>query len=400
MPRLLTLALVVGSSSACTDGGLTDVLGGSTYFVKLDTGAAAVASTAQTISTTFGIDIIHTYDAATEGFSAKLPDLIVGQVESFEAVEYVRLDEGDHGVPPEEQPEDEPLDDTAPLLGNDEVPESVIRIGGPYLGGGLDQIHVAVIDTGIEGNHPDLDVVSEIDLVAMSGSGAPAPGSDPNGHGTHCAGTIAAIANGDGVVGVAPGVALHAVRALNEDGSGFWTDIVAGLEYVLDHPEIRVVNMSLGGPASNDPTDPMRQAIQRLEDRGVVVVIAAGNENQNTNNVSPANYDLGIVVSAYDAARGSDNGFASFSNFGNQVDIAAPGVDILSTYPGERYAELSGTSMATPAVAGAVAAYLATNPSATVADVRDQLLSTGEDGYSGQGGNHPEPMIDVAALLQ
>lgn len=380
--------------------GLGEFIGANTYFVKLNTNAAAVASTTQAIAGTFGLDVIHTYDAVTEGFSARLPELIVPEVEGFEAVEYVRIDEGDHGVPDDEMPIDDPVDDPTGILDDAEIPESLFRIGAPYVGDGLDAIQVAVIDSGIDRGHPDLNVVGEIDLVAMSGSGVAAPGGDPNGHGTHCAGTIAAIANGEGVVGVAPGVALHAVRVLNEDGAGFWTDIVAGLEYVLENPEIRVVNMSLGGPASNDPNDPMRQAIQRLQDRGVIVVIAAGNERQNTNNVSPANFDLGVVVSAYDAAGGTDNGFASFSNFGNAVDIAAPGVDILSTYPSDRYVELSGTSMATPAVAGAAAAYLANNPMATVDDVRSALLATAEDGYFGQGGNHPEPLLDVAALLE
>ncbi|MEN0068402.1 MAG: S8 family peptidase [Myxococcota bacterium] len=396
----LIAILTLFGATACDDGTVPNLLGADTYFVKLNTNAAAVASTTQAIAGTFGLEVIHTYDAVTEGFSAKLPALLISEVESFNAVEYVRIDEGDHGVPDEEDPLDDPIEDPSVVIGDDEIPESLLRIGAPFTGAGLDQIHVAVIDTGIDRNHPDLNVVGEIDLVPLSGSGAAAPGADPNGHGTHCAGTIAAIADGEGVVGVAPGVALHAVRVLNEDGSGFWTDIVAGLEYVLDHPEIRVVNMSLGGPASNDPNDPMRQAIQRLQDNGVVVVIAAGNEDQNTNNVSPANFDLGVVVSAYDAAGGSDNGFASFSNFGPQVDIAAPGVDIMSTFPGNRYVELSGTSMATPAVAGAIAAYLASNPDATPADIRDRLIATGEDGYAGQGGDHPEPLVDVGALLE
>ncbi len=398
MPRILALSGLL-LLTACEEVPL-DLLGADTYFVKLNTDAATVASTTQSIASTLGFDVIHTYDAATEGFSAKLPDVLITAVEEFDAVDYVRKDDGDHGVPDDEVPVEEPVDDPSIILGDDEIPESLLRIGAPYTGGGFDQIEVAVIDSGIDRNHPDLEVVGEIDLVALSGSGVAAPGGDPNGHGTHCAGTIAAIADSDGVVGVAPGVALHSVRALNEDGSGFWTDIVAGLEYVLERPEIRVVNMSLGGPAFDDPDDPMRQAIQRLEQNGVVVVIAAGNEEQDTDNVTPANFDLGVVVSAYDAAGGRDNGFASFSNFGDQVDVAAPGVDVLSTFPGGRYVELSGTSMATPAVAGAVVAYLANNPDASVDEVRNQLVSTGEVGLPGQGGRHPEPLINVAALLE
>ena len=130
-----------------------------------------------------------------------------------------------------------------------------------------------------------------------------------------------------GVAGVAPGVSLHAVRVLNGYGSGYYSDIVAGLEYVLENPEIKVVNMSLGGPKSSE-TEPLKEAIKRLEDAGVVVCTAAGNEAQNTKNVAPAAYNYGVIVSAYDVASSgssiSDRGFAWFSNYGNEVDIAAP----------------------------------------------------------------------------
>jgi subtilisin family serine protease len=168
------------------------------------------------------------------------------------------------------------------------------------------------------------------------------------------------------------------------------------LEYVLEHPEIRVVNMSLGGPVW-DGDDPMYDAIVALEEAGVVVVVAAGNEAQDTINVAPASYDVGITVSAYDAD-GSDNGFAWFSNYGDAVDIAAPGTNILSTWPGGGWAQLDGTSMATPAVVGAVAVYRALNPTAGVDEIRSALSTTGENSYSGQGGDHPEPMTDAIAF--
>ena len=138
----------------------------------------------------------------------------------------------------------------------------------------------------------------------------------------------------------------------------------------------------------------MLDAIQALEDAGVLVVVAAGNEAQDTANVSPGGYPLGITVSAYDAD-GGDNGFAWFSNYGDEVDIAAPGTSILSTWPGGDYAELDGTSMATPAVAGAAAVYRAINPGAGVNKVRNAVQNTGEAGYAGQGGDHPENLISV-----
>lgn len=389
---LLGLVLLGG----CTPE-LEDLFGIDVYFVKLEEEPAKVAATAQVLAEDFGVDIIHTYDSASEGFSAKLPALLVPDIEALDEVEYVAADEKVGRLPDDEKDPD--VVDIVELLGGDEVPFSIQRVGGAY-GGSLAGIEVAVVDSGIDGDHPDLNVVASEDFVAQSG-GTPAPNGDLNGHGTHCAGTIGAYADGEGVMGVAPGVALHGVRVLDENGSGYWTDIVAGLEYVLDHPEIRVVNMSLGGPAFPPGVeDPMEEAIQRLHDAGVVVVIAAGNETQDTANVVPAGYDIGLVVSAYDNAGGSDNGFAFFSNFGDEVDIAAPGVDIPSTYPAGGYAELSGTSMATPLVAGAVAAWFAENPNGTRQQAIDAVVSTGENGYQGQRGNHPEPMIDIEALLQ
>ncbi len=386
-------AAVVCGLSGCTEG-VEDLLGIDVYFVKLEAEPAKVAAVATSLADDFGVDIIHTYDSASEGFSAKLPRLLIPEIEGLDEVAYVAEDERAPRLPP-----DEKTPKVIELLDGDEVPFSIQRVGGAY-GGSLSGIEVAVIDSGIDGDHPDLNVVASEDLVAMSG-GTPARNGDLNGHGTHCAGTIGARENGEGVMGVAPGVALHGVRVLDENGSGYWTDIVAGLEYVLDHPEIRVVNMSLGGPAFPAGTeDPMEEAIRRLEEAGVVVVIAAGNETQDTANVAPAGYDLGLVVSAYDYVGGSDNGFAWFSNYGDAVDIAAPGVDIPSTYPGGTYAELSGTSMATPLVVGAVAAYFAEHPRATGDEAMAAVVATGEDGYAGQKGRHLEPLIDIEALLR
>lgn len=391
------VVLLALAASGCSSD-MWDFANAPVYFVKLDADAAQVANSVTGLADEFGFQPIHIYDSATQGFSVRLPNALADEVEALPDVEYVEKDERQERIPPEEEPDPgEVVEDPAVVIGPDETPESIVRVGGPYLGGGLSAIHVAVVDTGIDAGHPDLNVVGEIDIVADSFN-EPAPGYDPNGHGTHVAGTIGAIADSAGVVGMAPGVPLHAVRVLSADGFGYWTDTVAGLEYVLDHPEIRVVNMSLGGPAMEEP-DPLREAIQRCEDAGVVVVIAAGNESDDTKNHSPANYDLGIVVSAYDAFGGTDNGFAWFTNHGDAVDIAAPGVGIMSTYPDNRYTELDGTSMATPLVAGAVAAYLAENPNAGVNKVRNALRNGGEDNYQGQNNRHPEPLIDFQGLM-
>ncbi len=387
--RWLTALLALSALSGCTGDQLDDSLWG-VYFVKLDAEPAEVAGLAAEISNELNLDILQIYDTASEGFSVQLPHLLVGELENLDGVELVVEDKKKDYVVPDDS-------DSSFEYGDDEVPDGIFRIGGPYQGtANLSNVEVAVIDTGIDASHPDLNVVGEADIVCESW-GECADGSDPNGHGTHVSGTIGAIADGSGVAGVAPGVKLHAVRVLGGDGSGYYSDIIAGIEYVLENPEIRVVNMSLGGSKSS-ATDPLAEAIQRLVDSGVIVCIAAGNESQDTANVSPAGYDLGVVVSAYNSSN-SDLGFAWFSNYGDEVDIAAPGVSIYSTWPGGGYQALDGTSMATPHVAGAAALYLAEDDSRTPDQFRDDLISSGEDGYYDQGGDHPEPLMNLDGLL-
>lgn len=372
----------------CTDGGEFDDLLTGVYFIKLDAEPAEVLGLAQGISDEFGLELLHVYDAASEGFSVRLPHLLVEELQQVEGIKKIFEDaEQDYTPSPEPDPDFS--------YGDDEVTDGIYRIGGPYQGGlDLSSVHVAVIDTGIDGGHPDLSVVAHADVVAES-TPSDAHDGDPNGHGTHVAGTIGALANGDGVAGVAPGVSLHSVRVLGTNGSGYYSDIIAGIEYVLEHPEIRVVNMSLGGPKSS-ATDPMQEAIQRLEDAGVIVCIAAGNESQNTSNVAPAGYDSGIVVSAYSVG---EDGFAWFSNYGDEVDIAAPGTSIYSTYPGGGYESLDGTSMATPHVAGAAALFVAQNNNADNDSFLSRIVSDGENNYPGQGGDHPEPLLDISSLI-
>ncbi|MCB9676136.1 MAG: S8 family serine peptidase [Alphaproteobacteria bacterium] len=400
--RKWMLIATVALSSGCDEYTLDQWLDFRDWFVKLDAESAEVADLTAELASASGFEFepIHQYDKVNKGFAMFVPVPIATELQDRERVLEVVEVPADGYVPPDE--EDSKVDIDNPItVDPDEIPESIERIGGPWVNGGLGAVQVAVIDTGVDSFHSDLNVVAEFDAVRMSG-GTPANGNDPNGHGTHVAGTIGALANGDGVVGVAPGVGIHAVRVLDENGSGLWTDILAGIEYVLDHPEIRVVNMSLGGAGNPDAAnDELRDAIQALEDSGVIVCIAAGNDTANTNGFVPAGYDIGVVVSAYDASDGSDNGFASFSNFGDAVDIASPGVKIRSTWPGGTYAELNGTSMATPAVAGVAAAWLVANPSGTPQQFRNQLVSTGENGYQGQNNNrHPEPLVDAAAVWQ
>jgi subtilisin family serine protease len=265
-------------------------------------------------------------------------------------------------------------------------------------GGSLD-VDVAVVDTGIV-KHRELRIGGG---KACIGNGY----GDGNGHGTHVAGTIAAKDNDTGVVGVAPGARLWAVKVLNAEGSGMTSTVICGLDWVYARRDtIEIVNMSLGGTAAaadqnpcGPTTTPLHNAVCNLVVGGVTVIVAAGNGGEDAAKTAPATYDEAITVSAFrdfdgrpggqgisTCARGEDDTFASFSNFGADVDIAAPGVCIRSTWPGGRYATLSGTSMATPHVSGAAALYIANNANATVADVRLWLEGPASRARSSQYG--------------
>jgi len=378
------------------------------YFVELDPETSDIANFAQNLSESLNFDLLHVYESAAAGFSMRVPHVLVEEIAKIAGVRDVIEDDEEQYAPNPEPDEEfdnedrepelipEIVEDPAVQYGEYEVPEGIVRIGGPYMGGLLlEEVHVAVIDTGVDGDHPDLNVVAHFDAVGASNPDDAHPG-DPDGHGTHVAGTIGARADQEGVAGVAPGVAIHSVRVLGSDGSGYDSDIIAGLEYVLDHPEIRVVNMSLGGPSGGGLEGPFQEAVARLVDSGVVVVIAAGNESVDTEGVVPAGFNEGVVVSAYSV---KEEEYAFFSNYGTAVDVSAPGTSIYSTYPASSFVALDGTSMAAPHVAGAAALYAAQSQNPTNQVFLEELLSNGETSYPGQGGSHPEPFLNISHLL-
>jgi subtilisin family serine protease len=220
-------------------------------------------------------------------------------------------------------------------------------------------VKVAVVDTGINYNHPELTgaYVSGYDFVNNDYD----PWDD-NGHGTHCAGVIAAYQNFGlddedqaGVVGVAPGVSLYGVKVLGSDGSGWTSDVADGVQWCIDNG-MDVISMSLGSDYSNDG---LKAVIDDAYSDGIVVVAAAGNDGKKKaifDTVDyPARYSSVIAVGATDARDRRPN----FSSTGNAVELVAPGVDILSTYLNGLYATGEGTSMACPHVAGTVALVLA-----------------------------------------
>lgn len=209
---------------------------------------------------------------------------------------------------------------------------------------------LGIIDTGIDLFHPDLQAnikggVNTINPLKNA--------NDDNGHGTHVAGTAAAINNSIGVVGVGPEINLYAIKVLNRNGSGFLSDVIEGIQWAIAN-DMDVVNMSLG---TSSNIQSFHDAVVAAKNAGIVVVAAAGNSGRTGGTVSyPAAYPEAMAVSATDS---SDN-LASFSSRGPEVDIAAPGVSVYSTYKGSSYATFSGTSMASPHVAGAAALVIKT----------------------------------------
>ncbi|RDY71807.1 MULTISPECIES: S8 family peptidase [Halobacillus] len=217
---------------------------------------------------------------------------------------------------------------------------------------------IAVIDTGCQSDHPDLQgqIVGGRNFTDDH-DGDPDNYQDNNGHGTHVAGTIAAKEDGEGVVGVAPQAKLLILKVLSEEGSGQYQWITDAIDYAVqwrgkNNERVRVISMSLGGP---DDTPELKKSILNAISKGVSVVCAAGNEGDGREDTMeyayPGAYNEVIQVGAVDEGRR----LASFTNTNDQIDLVAPGVNVLSTYLEGKYARLSGTSMATPHVSGGLA---------------------------------------------
>ena len=246
-------------------------------------------------------------------------------------------------------------------------------------------VDIAILDTGISLTHPDLNVYSNVSLVENI-----AIGDDDQGHGSHVAGVAAAKNNEIGVVGMAPGARLWAVKVCDADGACKISDQIKGIDYIIKHAdEIDVLNLSLENP--NSPA--LNRIIDEAVKIGITVVAAAGNYGKDASLTTPANNPNIITVSAIGDSDGkcgaegpplkgkrgeiTDDSFAYFSNFGPVVKMAAPGVDVFSTYNGSGYAVDSGTSMAAPYVAGAAALYKSEFPDASPDEVIANVTGSG-----------------------
>jgi len=316
-----------------------------------------------TVAAEHGIAARHIYRTALNGFAAAIP-----------ALAGLETDQRILVVEPERiyriKPQDDPTGikrietDKSPSADIDQIDQIDNRV----------DLDVAIIDTGIDGDHPDLNVAGGINFS----SGPSDKWNDGNGHGTHVSGTVGALDNGFGVVGVAPGVNLWAVKVCKNGGICMTGDMVAGINWVAARKadgsiNFASANMSIGTGDDANPcsgsSGAVHEAICSLVDEGVVFAQAAGNENRLKNAFPEV-----LAVSAlsdFDGQAGGaaastcrsdeDDTLANFSNFGPEVDIAAPGVCILSTWKDGGYNTISGTSMASPHVAGAVALYLHAN---------------------------------------
>ena len=227
------------------------------------------------------------------------------------------------------------------------TPYGITRVNGGVASNG----RACVIDSGVDLNHPDLNVDAGASRTFITSGRDSRNADDRNGHGTHVAGTIGALNNSTGVIGVAAGATIVGVKVLDGTGSGSYSGVIAGVDYVgSGAPNCAVANMSLGGPVSQALDD----AVLAAAANGIVFALAAGNESDDARNHSPARAG---GVSASDnvyaiSAINSSDVFASFSNYGPAVEYAAPGVAINSTWMGGGYNTISGTSMASPHAAG------------------------------------------------
>ncbi|MBC9783816.1 S8 family peptidase [Heliobacterium chlorum] len=236
-----------------------------------------------------------------------------------------------------------------------------------------ESVKVAVLDTGVDISHPDLspNIKGGYNFLDRNENYA-----DDHGHGTHVTGIIAGTDNGVGVVGVAPRTDIYALKVLDENGEGSEGHVIEAIEWAIDN-RVNVLNLSFG---SQKPNGKLRSAIEKANQAGIVFVAAAGNDATKTVSLDSIDYparwsDLVITVAAVDR----NIKRAPFSSQGPELYLAAPGVDILSTYPRNRYVRLSGTSMAAPHISGAVALILAAArkksiPKVKPSDVRKVLV--------------------------
>ncbi|GAB3567960.1 hypothetical protein GCM10027445_17090 [Amycolatopsis endophytica] len=321
------------------------------YVVVLKQSAGAQAGE---LAIRYGAAAHRTFDTALKGFSISADETRARRLAADPDVAYVVQNHVLHVSDVQQDP---------PSWGLDRIDQTGLPLDDSYTyGTSADNVTAYVIDTGVRANHETFGgrVSGGKDFIDNDDDPA-----DEQGHGTHVAGTI-----GGSEYGVAKGVKIVPVRVLDEQGSGTTEQVVAGIDWVARNASgPSVANMSLGGAADTVLDDAVRGAIAK----GVTFAVAAGNEGADAGNDSPARVTEALTVAASD----DSDRQADFSNYGSVVDLYAPGVDITSSWGTGDTAmtTISGTSMATPHVAGAAALYLAAHPTATPEQVADALIA-------------------------
>lgn len=306
----------------------------------------AVKAKSQKILNRAGItdgELGFTYGTALKGFSVKIAPGQLKKLELDPSVAYIEEDKVIALAPPPGKGPNKGGDGGGGNTPSQDTPWGITRVGGAGDGTGT---RAWILDSGIDLDHPDLNVNIALSKSFLSGKQADNP-DDQNGHGTHVAGTIAAIDNSIGVVGVAAGATVVSVRVLDRRGSGSYSGVIAGIDYVGANGQTGdVANMSLGGGFSQTVNDAVVKASSKVK-----FVLAAGNESTDAGTKSPASANGNNIYTI--SAMGKGDNWASFSNFGNPpVDYCAPGLGINSTWKNGEYNSISGTSMAAPHVAG------------------------------------------------
>ena len=359
-----------GLPASASTGGSSSTAG--RFIVQLRDGVDA-PSTAAEYRRAGGSEIDYVYTAALDGFAGSFSNAALGELESDGRVVRIERDAAVHAT----------TEQTGATWGIDRIDQTPLPLNGTYnYATTASNVTAFIIDTGIRFSH------SEFGGRAVSGYDAVDGGSadDCNGHGTHVAGTV-----GGSTYGVAKQVHLVAVRVLNCQGSGTWSGVAAGIDWVTGHHTgPSVANMSLGGGISSI----VDTALDNSINSGVTYAVAAGNSSADACNYSPAHVAAALTI----GATTSSDAQASYSNYGGCVDLYAPGSSVTSSWNTSDTATntISGTSMATPHVTGGAALYLADHPSAAPADVANALEGDATNGViTSLGSGSPNLLLRV-----